>query len=259
MPFADLAGCRVHYRLDGPDGAPVVMLSNSLGADLGMWDPQLAALTGRFRVLRYDTRGHGESSAPAVAYTIDALARDALGLLDALAIPRVRFCGLSMGGMIGQWLGVHAGDRIEKLVLASTAAKIGTDETWNARIDAVRQGGIESIADAVLARWFTPHFLAAAPEIVARVRRTMIAVDRDGYIRNCEAIRDADLRDAVSRIRAPTVVISGTHDVSTTSIDGRFLADRIRNARYVELPAAHVSNIEVADRFTAALTEFLEE
>jgi 3-oxoadipate enol-lactonase len=257
MPFVDLAGFRAHYRIDGPASAPVVMLSNSLGADLSMWDPQIAALTQRYRVLRYDTRGHGQSSAPPGPYTIEGHARDALGLLDALAMPRVRFCGLSMGGMTGQWLGIHAAERIDKLVLASTAAKIGTNETWNARIDAVRKGGIDSIADAVLARWFTPHFLASAPDVVAKVRAIMIAASPDGYIACCIGIRAADFREAVGRIRVPTLVVSGAHDVSTPPQDGRFLADRIEGARYVELPAAHVSNIEVASAFTGALMEFL--
>jgi len=259
MPFVDLARTRCHYRIDGPANAPVVMLSNSLGADLAMWEPQLTALVGRYRVLRYDTRGHGQSSTAAGPYTIEQLARDALVLLDALAIRRVRFCGLSMGGMIGQWLGLHAGDRLEKLVLASTAAKIGTAESWKARIDAVRNGGIESIADAVLARWFTPHFLTAAPDVVAKCRATMIAVDAGGYVGCCEAIRDTDLRDAVSGIGVPTLVISGTHDVSTPPTAARFLADHIEGARYVELPAAHLSNIEAAPAFTSALTVFLND
>jgi 3-oxoadipate enol-lactonase len=257
MPFADLAGSRVHYHLDGPAEAPVIVLSNSLGADLAMWDPQMPSLVTRFRVLRYDTRGHGQSNAPAGPYTIEALANDVLGLLDTLAIPRVHYCGLSMGGMIGQWLGLRAAHRIDRLVLVSTAAKIGTDESWKARIDAVRNGGIASIADAVLARWFTPQFLAAAPDVVARARQTMIAASADGYVSCCIGIRDADLRESVTRIGAPTLVISATHDVSTPPVDGHFLADHIDGARYVELPAAHVSNIEAAERFTAALMEFL--
>ena len=257
MPFIDLPGLRGHYRLDGPADAPVVMLSNSLGADLAMWDPQIASLNERYRVLRYDTRGHGRSSAPAAPYSIEQLARDALALLDALEIRRVRFCGLSMGGMIGQWLGIHAAGRLEKLVLASTAAKIGTAESWKTRIDAVRNGGIESIADAVLARWFTPHFLTASPQIVAQCRATMIAANADGYVSCCEAIRDTDLRDIVGRVPVPTLVISAAHDLSTPPIDGHFLADRIQGAGYVELDAAHLSNIEAAPAFTATLTEFL--
>jgi len=259
MPFVDLPPLRIHYRIDGASNAPVVMLSNSLGADLAMWDPQLPALAQRYRVLRYDTRGHGQSGAPRGPYTTEQLARDALALLDTLAISRVRFCGLSMGGVIGQQLGLHAAKRLERLVLASTAAKIGTDQTWKARIDAVRNGGIESVADAVLARWFTPNFLTRTPDVVASVRKTMIAADRDGYIGCCEAIRDTDLREDVSRIGTPTLIISATHDVSTPPVDGRFLADRISDARYIELDAAHVSNIEAPDQFTAALLEFFEE
>src|SRR5438067_2664831 len=155
MPFVDVAGVKIHYRIDGPDQAPVVLLSNSLGADLAMWDAQMPALATRYRVLRYDARAHGQSNAPPGRYTIEQLARDVIAILDALAVDRVRFCGLSMGGMIGQWLALHAPNRLEQLVLANTAAKIGTDETWNARIDAVRRGGMAAIADGVLARWFT--------------------------------------------------------------------------------------------------------
>jgi 3-oxoadipate enol-lactonase len=256
MPFIDLPTSRVHYRIDGPFDAPIVMLSNSLGADLTMWDPQVPTLAQRYRVVRYDTRGHGESDTPSGPYSIELLAGDALALLDALAISRVRFCGLSMGGVIGQWLAIHAASRLEKVVLASTAAKIGTEQTWKARIDAVRNGGIESVADAVLARWFTSSFLTSSPQTVSDVRKRMIAADRDGYIRCCEAIRDSDLREDVARIGVSTLVISATHDASTPPGDGRFLANRIPNARYIELDAAHVCNIEAADRFTAALMEF---
>ena len=211
----------------------------------------------RYRLLRYDTRGHGESAVTSGPYTIEQLAGDALALLDALEIERANFCGLSMGGMIGQWLGAHAPRRLGKLVLANTTAKIGSAETYNARIDAVRNGGMVAITDGVLARWFTPAFLTASPTAVARVRAMLDATPPDGYVACCEAIRDMDQREIVGEIGMPTLVIAGTHDVPTPPIDGRFLADRINGARYVELPAAHLSNIEAAPAFTSALIDFL--
>ncbi|TMG94951.1 MAG: 3-oxoadipate enol-lactonase [Betaproteobacteria bacterium] len=257
MPFLDLAGARFHYRIDGPAAAPVVMLSNSLGTNLAMWDSQLASLKTRYRLLRYDSRGHGESAVTSGPYTIEQLAGDALALLDALEIERANFCGLSMGGMIGQWLGAHAPRRLGKLVLANTTAKIGSPETYNARIDAVRNGGMVAITDAVLARWFTPAFLTASPIAVARVRAMLDATPPDGYVACCEAIRDMDQRETVGGIGVPTLVIAGTHDVPTPPTDARFLADRIKGARYVELPAAHLSNIEAAPAFTSALIDFI--
>src|SRR5262250_859444 len=168
MPFADLQDVQIHYDLTGPTTAPVLVFSNSLGANLSMWDAQLTDFSSNMRVLRYDTRGHGASSAPSGPYNFDQLGNDVIGLLDALRIDRVFFCGLSMGGMIGQWLGVHAPDRMYKLVLASTGAKIGNAETWNARIDTVRRLGMKSISTAVIERWFTARFREQSPGLVEK-------------------------------------------------------------------------------------------
>jgi 3-oxoadipate enol-lactonase len=257
VPIATVDDVRLHYRFDGPVDAPVVMLSNSLGTELAMWDPQVAALAADHRVLRYDARGHGLSTVASGPYTIERLARDALGLLDALAIERVRFCGLSMGGMVGQWLGVNASQRIARLVLCNTAARIGPLDLWNTRIENVRKGGMAAIVDAVLARWFTPAFNAASPEAVERTRAMLLRAPPDGYIACCEAIRDMDQCDAIAAIGVPTLVIAGTHDISTPPADGHFLAERIQRAQYVELAAAHLSNIEAAPAFNQALTRFL--
>ena len=257
MPFADLADVSLHYQFDGDPAAPVLMLSNSLGTDLGMWSPQMGVLTQSFRVLRYDTRGHGQSNVPPGPYTVAQLGRDVLGLLDALEIPRAHFCGLSMGGVTGMWLGVHAPQRVGSLALCNTAAKIGTPDIWNARIDAVRAGGMDAIVPAVLGRWFTPAFLAQASPELAAVRAGLESTPPDGYVACCAAVRDMDQRDAIAGIRAPTLVIAGTHDLATPPGDGRFVAQRIPDARYVELPASHLSNIEAAGGFNAALTGFL--
>lgn len=257
MPIAQLSNVRLHYRVDGDAGSPPLLLSNSLGASLEMWEPQIAVLAGRFRVIRYDSRGHGESEVTPGPYSIEQLAGDALGLLDALSIGRAHCCGLSMGGMVAMWLGINAPNRVDRLVLANTAAKIGTAETWNARIDAVRKGGTASIAPAVLARWFSPALLEQPTPIIARLRASFERTSAAGYAASCAAVRDTDLRHSLGRIHAPALVIAGTDDMATPPGDGRFAADHISNARYVELPAAHLSNIQAASAFTQALVQFL--
>ena len=254
----ELQDARFHYRLDGRADAPVLVLSNSLGADLTMWDPQMATFTQRFRVLRYDSRGHGATSATPGPYSIAQVARDVIELLDKLAIPRAHFCGLSMGGMVGMWLGTHASERLDRLVLCNTSPKIGTAEMWNARIDKVRAGGVESIADAVLERWFTAAFRQREPQTLARLRSIMVAIPAEGYCASCAAVRDMDQWDAIGAISRPTLVITGAHDASTPPADGRKMAQVISNASCVELDAAHISNVEASAAFTAAVLDFLD-
>ena len=257
MPTARLSDVSIHYQVDGDAAAPPLLLSNSLGTSMEMWEPQLAALAARFRVIRYDSRGHGQSTVTPGPYTIEQVANDALGLLDALKVARTHFCGLSMGGMVGMWLGIHAPERIDRLVLANTAAKIGTAELWNARIDAVRKGGMASIAPAVLARWFSAQLLEAPTPIIARMRATLETISPGGYAASCAAVRDMDQRHLVGRIRAPTLVIAGTDDLATPAAEGRFVAEQVPHARYVEVPAAHLSNVQAAPAFTQALLQFL--
>ena len=259
MPFAEIDGVRIHYQLEGREGAPVLVFSNSLGSNFQLWEPQMQALGSRWRVLRYDTRGHGASTVAPGPYPLELLARDVLRLADAIGADRFRFCGISMGGLVGMWLGVNAADRVEKVALCNTGARIGTRETWDARIAAVRSGGMAAIADAVLSRWFTPAFQTAHPEVVARARRMLLETPPDGYAAACEAIRDADLREDIARIRTPTLVIAGSSDASTPPADGRFLAERIASSRYLELNAAHLSNIEAAQPFNTALVRFFED
>jgi len=257
MPFAQLDDVRIHYDLAGPASTPALVFSNSLGATLGMWDPQMPALRKQFRVLRYDTRGHGQSSVTPGPYAIEQLGHDVLALLDKLQLDRVHFCGLSMGGQTGMWLGLNAPTRLHKLILCDTAAKIGTPEIWNSRIEAVRKGGTKSISTAVMERWFSATFRANSSEVVASIKLVFESLNPDGYIANCAAIRDFDAREAIAAITVPTLVIAGTHDVATTPADGRYLADRIAGAHYVELNAAHLSNIEDPERFTSEASSFL--
>jgi 3-oxoadipate enol-lactonase len=244
-------------RFDGPERAPVVVLSNSLGTNLSMWEEQMPALTKRFRVLRYDTRGHGGSSVTQGPYTIAQLGRDLVGLLDALKIQRAHFCGLSLGGVTGMWLGVNAADRIDRLVLCNTAPKIYTHEVWNTRIENVRKGGLESIADAVIGGWLSQSFRDREPAAAARMRAMLTSTPAEGYIGCCAAIRDSDQRDAIRGIKSPTLIISGTHDKATPPSEGRKMAEAIASARFVELDAAHISNVERAESFTSTLTGFL--
>ena len=259
MPFADLPDVRLHYRFDGPDDAPLLVLSNSLRTSLDMWAPQMPALVAQFRVLRYDTRGHGASSAPPGPYRVDQLGSDVVGLLDHLGIERAHFCGLSMGGMTGLWLAIHAPSLVSRLVLANTGAKIGDDNAWNARIATAKEGGMADVVEGVLATWFTARFRSLQPAAIEPVRAMMLAMSVEGYVANCEALRDADLRDSIASITAPTLVITGHHDVSTPSDSGRALVDAIPGACHVELDAAHLSNIEQAGAFTTAVLNFLTD
>lgn len=259
MPFVDAEGLRIHYRFDGAYDAPVVMLSNSLGTNLAMWDSQIPVLTERYRVLRYDSRGHGHSTVTPGPYSIEQLARDAVALLDALGLTRVRFCGLSLGGMVGQWLGANAAPRLSRLVLCNTAAYMNAHDAYDARIDAVTRGGMAAVADGVLARWYTAQFIAAAPDAIAATREMLLSTPAAGYVASCAAVRDMDQRDSATRIAAPTLVIAGSHDLATPPALGRFLAEGIPGARYAELNAAHLSNVEARMDFTAAVTGFLAD
>ena len=257
MPIVKSGEARIHYELDGLSGPPVLVFSNSLGANYSMWDPQALEFGKKLRVLRYDTRGHGQSSATPGPYSIGELAKDVLALLDALNLDRVHFCGLSMGGQIGMWLGANAPERLNKLILCNTGAKIGTAENWNARIEAVRKNGMKSIASAVLERWFSPSFREKAPAAVLNTQKMLEAVNPEGYAACCAAVRDFDFREQLDRIRVPALVIAGAHDPATPPADGRFLAHQIPGARYVELDAAHLSNIEDQDRFNNEVAAFL--
>jgi 3-oxoadipate enol-lactonase len=257
MSIFDNHGARLYYELEGRDDAPLLVLSNSLGTTLDMWAPQMPALLQHFRVLRHDARGHGRSDVTPGPYTIGQLGADVLALMDHLGVARAHFCGLSMGGMIGMWLGTHHAHRLDRLVLCNTAAKIGTPETWNPRIAKVEAEGMASIVDIVLDRWFTAGYRERAPEQVSIVRGMLLATAPAGYSANCAAVRDMDQRADIAAIAVPTLVIAGTHDGSTPAADGRAVADAIPGARYVELDAAHLSNWEQSEQFTQALLGFL--
>ena len=249
----------IAYTVAGPDGAPALVLSNSLGTTIEMWSPQLDALSKHFRVVRYDTRGHGASIAPAGEYTLDTLGRDVLAVLDALNIERAHVCGISMGGLTGQWLGVHASDRIDKLIVANTAARIGTLQGWRDRAALVRERGMDEVASGAAGRWFTPAFVQRQPEVVQRMTDRLRATPSQGYAGCCDALSVADLRDEIAKITAPMLVIAGASDPVTTLDDARFIVERVPGARIATLEASHLSNIEAAQAFDSTVLAFLME
>lgn len=260
MASVQLADGLLNYQLDGPEGAPVLVLSNSLGTNLHMWDTQLPAFTAHFRVLRYDTRGHGQSLVTEGPYSIEQLGRDVLALLDALQIERAHFCGLSMGGLIGQWLGINAGHRLNRLIVCNTAAKIATPEVWNPRIETVLRDGqaaMVGLRDASIERWFTPAYAAAHPDQAKRITDMLAATSPQGYAANCAAVRDADFRDQLGEIKVPMLVISGSADAVTPPSGGLFIRDKVKGAEYAEFHAAHLSNVEVGEPFSRCVIDFL--
>lgn len=256
MPIAEINTTRIAYSLEGQAGAPVLVLSNSLGTTRDMWQAQ-AVLQREFRILRYDTRGHGESAVPAGPYTIDQLGRDVVSLLDHLEIAQAAFCGVSMGGVTGQWLGVHAPERVSRLVVANTAARVGTAQAWRDRAALVRAQGLGPIAQATPARWFTPDFIETCSDRVGALLDTLRGLSPEGYAACCEALATADLRTDISRITVPVLVVAGLHDPVTTPADADFIAGQIPGAQRVDLPASHLSNIEAAGQFNDALRAFL--
>jgi 3-oxoadipate enol-lactonase/4-carboxymuconolactone decarboxylase len=256
MPFIQTDGARLYWRCDGADRRPALLLGNSIGTDHCLWDPVMPALLRAFRVIRFDMRGHGASEAPAGEYSIEKLARDALAVADAAGAKRFHYAGISLGGMIGMWLGAHAPERVEKLVLSNTSPYFGP-EGWSARIAAVQAGGMAAVADMVMGRFFTPRFVAAADERYGSTRRTLLEVNPAGYIGCCAAIRDMDQRAMLKGIKAPTLVIAGTLDQATPPAQGQAIAQAVAGANYVEMPCAHIPTLETPAAFVDAVLGFL--
>jgi 3-oxoadipate enol-lactonase len=234
----------VNHEIAGPDDGPTVVLSNSLGSTAAMWDPQVPTLAQRLRVVRYDHRGHGGSPVPPGPYALEDLGADALGLLDRLGLERVHWCGLSLGGMVGMWLAVNAPERIDRLVLCCTSARLGPPEMWAQRAETVRAEGVEAIADAGLERWLTEGFRAREPQTTAEVRAMLVATPDEGYAGCCAAIEHMDLVGDLGTIRAPTLVIAGRQDPATPPEHGERIAAGIPGARLELVDAAHLATIE---------------
>ena len=250
-------GCPIYVEIEGDEDAPALMLSNSLGTNLHMWDEQAGDFAEHFRLIRYDRRGHGQSGAPAGPYSFDRFGRDILAILDALEIDKVSWCGLSMGGMDGQWLGANAADRVNKLVLANTNFYYADKTGWVDRIKFVREKGLDALVGPNMERWFTKSFRDRAPQAIERMRKMFVATNPNGYIACVEAIRDMDFRDSNPRVTTPTLVIVGTQDPATPPAAGEAIAKTIKGAQLVALDAAHISNIEQPQAFTKAVCDFL--
>lgn len=251
-------GTRITYRVDGPSDGPVLLFLNSLGTDLAMWQPQVDALISQVRIVRFDTRGHGQSDAPSGPYTLERVALDALALLDVLDVQRANLCGLSLGGMVALWLAIHRPDRVDRAVFANTAARIGSVEIWSTRIEAVRAGGMAAIRDAVLARFLSAGFREREPEVTASIGATLLATPPEGYIGCCAALRDADLRNMISTIDARSLVIGGELDEATPPAQAEDLHAGIVPSELMVIPGvAHLSNLEAPELFSRRLRELV--
>ena len=253
-------GISVNYTFDGPANAPVVTMSHSLATDLSMWDPTVPALTGRFRVLRYETRGHGATAAPRGAYTLDQLADDALALLRALGIARTHWVGLSMGGMIGQTVALKAPELFASLSLCDTSSRIPAEakSAWQDRIKTAETQGMEPLVQPTLERWFTEPFRKSRPEVIDKVAKMIRSTPAQGYAGCCAAISALDLTDKIGAIKIPTIVIVGEDDPGTPVAASKVISERIAGSRLEVLPkAAHLSNMEQPEAFNKALGGFL--
>jgi 3-oxoadipate enol-lactonase len=250
---------RLHRVLEGPADAPALLLSNSLGTTLAMWDAQVPALAERYRIVRYDRRGHGQSPVPPGPYAIDDLGRDVLSLLDELGLERVSFCGISIGGAVGMWLALEAPERLDRLVLCCTRPAFLPPEQWVERAALVREGGVTVVSEAALDRWFTERFRAERPDVVDAFRTMLVRTPAEGYAGCCEALATFDLRSRLAAITAPTLVVTGADDPVVPPGSGAELAAAIPGATHVVIAdAAHIANVEQPDAFTAALRAHLD-
>jgi len=257
MPAIECDGVRLHYEVSGNPRGSVLVLANSLGSNLHMWNKVLPALERSLRLLRYDMRGHGKSGLAPDAFTIEQLGLDVLRLLDEVETEQANLCGLSLGGQVGLWLGSHAPERVDRLILANTGARIGSSEMWEQRIAAAMSAGMSPLAALTIERWFTPAYRASRAQEMEEIREMIAATEPAGYAACCAVLRDADLREDARLITAPSLVIAGKYDPATPPGDGRALHAAIRNANYLELDASHLSAWERAEEFAGAVMKHL--
>jgi 3-oxoadipate enol-lactonase len=256
VALLEVSGERFRVEVTGPEGAPPLILSHSLGCTLGMWDEVVPLFPGR-RVIRYDARGHGESAAPDQVYSMGDLGRDVLAIMDRLNLATADFCGLSLGGMVGQWLALNAPQRLTRLILSNTTAHAGPARFWDHRIKAVRKDGTSPIAESVIDSWFTSEFKAQRPARVAEVRAMVTGTKPSGYMGTSAAMRDMDFRTDVARIATQTLVIVSDGDRSTPPAWGEAIAAAIPGAKLARLPGGHLSAIEQPEAFVRAVSAFL--
>jgi 3-oxoadipate enol-lactonase len=257
MPVIDASGCPIHVELEGPEGAPYLILSNSLGTTLHMWDWQVAPFTQHFRLVRFDRRGHGKSGKPLGPYSMEMLSRDVLAIMDGLGIAKACWCGLSMGGMEGMWLGANAAERFERMVLSNTSSYFPDKNAWNDRLRMVQEKGVPAFAAPNMERWFTKGFRERSPQTVAVIQEMFAATPLEGYIACGEAVRDMDHRDLLPKIKVPTLVIVGRYDAATVPDAGEYVQSHMPGAKLATIDAAHLSNVEQPTQFNAAALGFL--
>ena len=257
MPMIDADGCPINVEVAGSDSAPVLILSNSLGTNLHMWDDQVGEWSKHFRVVRYDRRGHGKSGVPKGPYSMERFGRDVIAIADALKAKTFNWCGLSMGGMVGQWLGANAPDRVEKLILSNTHYNYADKAPWSDRIKMVQEKGLAPLVDPNMERWFTKGFRDREPQAIAKMKENFLATNPAGYVACCEAIRDMDFTASNPTIKAPTLVIVGTQDPATPPAAGEAIAKQIPGAKLAALDAAHIANIELPKQYTETVLKFL--
>lgn len=257
MPTFTSHNAEINFQTFGDATRPAIVFSNSLGTNFSMWQPQIDFLGESHFVICYDTRGHGASSTPQGPYSIDQLGRDVVNLLDHLQIEKATFCGISMGGVTGQWLAIHKAERFSHVVVCNTAAKIGQEQAWLDRAALVREQGLAPIASTAAGRWFTKAFIQSNPDIVEKLSNDLGAGSTEGYASCCEALAKADVREKLKDINVPVLIVAGKQDPVTTVKDGEFMQQHIVDSQLFEINASHISNIEAAEEFNQAIRQFI--
>lgn len=258
MPTFTSNDAQINYQTFGDATKPALIFSNSLGTNFKMWQAQIDFFQQDFFVICYDTRGHGASSAPQGPYSIDQLGQDVVNLLDHLNVEKAAFCGISMGGLTGQWLAIHRPERFNQVVVCNTAAKIGQEQAWNDRAALVREQGLQPIASTAASRWFTEPFIQSNATVVNNLQNDLAAGSAEGYASCCEALAKADVREQLKDITVPVLVVAGQQDPVTTVVDGQFMVERIANSQLFEINASHISNVELPNEFNQAVKQFIK-
>ncbi|MEW9149401.1 3-oxoadipate enol-lactonase [Acinetobacter indicus] len=258
MPTFTSNDAQINYQTFGDANKPALVFSNSLGTKYSMWQPQIEHFQQDYYVICYDTRGHGASSAPQGPYSLEQLGQDVVNLLDHLNIAKAAFCGISMGGLTGQWLAIHKPERFSHVIVCNTAAKIGQEQAWQDRAALVREQGLAPITSTAASRWFTDPFIQSNPAVVAELSNDLGAGSPEGYASCCEALAKADVRDQLNNITVPVLIVAGQQDPVTTVADGQYMVDRIAHSQLFEINASHISNIEQPEFFNQIIISFLK-
>ena len=258
MPTFTSNDAQINYQTFGDAANPALIFSNSLGTNFKMWQAQIDFFQQDFFVICYDTRGHGASSAPQGPYSIDQLGQDVVNLLDHLNVEKATFCGISMGGLTGQWLAIHRPERFNQVVVCNTAAKIGQEQAWNDRAALVREQGLQPIASTAASRWFTEPFIQSNATVINNLQNDLAAGSAEGYASCCEALAKADVREQLKDISVPVLVVAGQQDPITTVADAQFMVERIANSHLFEINASHISNVELSNEFNQAVKQFIK-